>query len=101
MALYHLDDVTQFLQKYEHVTNQLACIVRYFQDVEFLKVSYAVGALIGIHLVEPFLSLTTSSKTKYSVLIPAFKQLYKDLSETSPELFLNLQKPALAFVSKI
>ena len=56
VALYHYDDVVSFLEKYEHVTNQLACTVRSFQDLNFLKVLFCVGALIGLHLVEPFLS---------------------------------------------
>ncbi|KAK6171675.1 hypothetical protein SNE40_018117 [Patella caerulea] len=100
VMLYHYDDVTSFLQKFEHVTNQLACIVRCFQDLDFLKVLYASGALIGLHLVEPFLSLTTSATTTYKVLIPAFKQLFRDLCETDPVKFLDVSTPALSFVSK-
>ena len=61
ISLYHVDDVASFLQKYEHVTNQLACFVRCFVGLDFLKVMYCAGALIGLHLVEPYLSRTQSS----------------------------------------
>ena len=37
------------LQKYEHVMNQLACIVRCFLDLDFSKVMYCAGALIVLH----------------------------------------------------
>ena len=34
------DDVASFLDKFQHVTNQLACIVRCFLDLKFLKVRH-------------------------------------------------------------
>ena len=38
VTLYHFDDVaTSFLDKLQHVTNQLACIVRCFLELYFLK----------------------------------------------------------------
>uniref|UniRef100_A0A0L8GZT1 Uncharacterized protein n=1 Tax=Octopus bimaculoides TaxID=37653 RepID=A0A0L8GZT1_OCTBM len=96
ITLYHIDDVASYLAKYEHVTNQIACIVRCFTNLEFLKVLYCTGALIGLHLVEPFLSFTTSTSTKHA---PVFKQLYKDLSTTDSNRLLNVHSPALSFVS--
>lgn len=100
-VILYLDPfIWSFLSKYEHVTNNLACIVRAFEDVDFLKVHLAVGALIGIHLVEPFLSLTTSSKVDYGKLTVAMKQLYMDLTTTNPEKLLDVTQPAFAFVSK-
>ena len=75
----HLDEkVTQFLLKYDHITNQLACICRRFEDLEFVRVMAAIGVIVGMHLVEPFISLTTSTKTTRSKLEVAFKQLYTD-----------------------
>jgi hypothetical protein len=35
-----------------------ASIVRWFVDTDFLKVMYVAGALIGLHLVEPQLSVS-------------------------------------------
>lgn len=100
ISLYHMNDLASFLQKYENVTNQLACIVRCFLDLDFLKVMYCSGALIGLHLIEPFLSLTMSSATRYSKLIPAFKELHHDLTHADPAMLLNLDEPAFQFVSK-
>ena len=57
----------------------LACIVRCFLDLEFLNVMLCFGALLGAHLVGPFLILTASTAMTYSTLIPAFQQLYHDL----------------------
>ena len=57
------------------------------------------GALLGVHLVEPFLILTTSTDTTYSKLIPSFQHLYHDLLETEPCKLLNLNKAAFIFVS--
>ena len=77
----HLDEkVTQFLLKYDHITNQLACICRRFEDLEFVRVMAAIGVIVGMHLVEPFISLTTSTKTTRSKLEVAFKKLYTDLA---------------------
>jgi len=100
ISLYHLDDIISFLQKYEHVTNQLACIVRCFVDLDFLRVMYCAGALIGLHLVEPYLSLTTSAQTTYSKLSTAFPLLYEELRSTDASSLLNVDEPAFKFVSK-
>jgi len=84
ISLYHDEDIASFLTKYEHVTNQLACIVRCFLDMDFLKAMYCAGALIGLHIVEPYLPLTISTETTYSKLIPAFQRMCKLLSASEP-----------------
>jgi hypothetical protein len=99
VTLYHIEDLVSFLAKYEHVTNQLACIVRCFLDMDFLKIMYCAGALIGLHLVEPYLSLTMSSETSYSKLKTAFPQLYRDLLEVDAAKLLNTVEPAFSFIS--
>jgi hypothetical protein len=99
ISLYHVEDVASFLTKFEHVTNQLACIVRCFLDMDFLKVMYCAGALTGLHLVEPYLSLTISKETTYSKLIPAFQQLYLELRDTDACTLLNVNEPAFSLVS--
>ena len=100
VAIYHFDDVVSFLDKFQHVTNQLACIVRCFIELDILKVMFAVGALLGLHLVEPFLSLTTSTDTTYAKLVPAFRQLHYDLKHTDPERVLSTSFRAFQFVSQ-
>ena len=99
VLLNHDHHVWTYLQKYENVTNTLACVVRAFEDVEFLEIHCAVGALIGIHIVEPYLSLTTSTDVPYSKLTTAMQQLYLDLTTTNPSRLLDISEPAFHFVS--
>lgn len=98
-TLHHFEDGIMFLDQMTHVTNQLTCITRTFMELEFLPIHYTMGALIGLHLHNPFLSLTTSSQTDYPKLILAFKQLHRDLLETDPQALLSTEKPAFSFVS--
>ena len=68
VTVYYLDNVISFLDKFQHVSNQLVCIVRCFLELEFPKVVLCIGG-------EPFLTLTTSTATTYSKLIPLFTAL--------------------------
>ena len=92
--------VTDFLAKYTNVTNTLACIVRSFESVEYLRILAAVGVILGTHLVEPYLSLTSSTTTTWDKLRSAFPILYQDLTTVKPALLLDLTKPAFKFVSE-
>ena len=77
-VLHHRTQMHEFLQKFDTITNTLACIMRAFEDVEFLNVFLIVSALIGIHLIEPFLTLTHYKAVTYEELIPISKELYND-----------------------
>ena len=92
--------VSEFLNKFTNITNSLACIVRSFEGLEYLRVLAAVIVIIGVQLVEPYLSLTTSSTTTWEKLVLAFPTLYTDLTSTKPELLLDLTAPAFSFISK-
>ena len=97
----HLDiTISAFLSRYSNITNTLACIVRSFEDLEYLRILATVGAIIGVQLVEPFLSLTTSTNVDYNKLQTAFPCLYTYLVKIKPELLLDLTRPALSFTSK-
>ena len=52
--------------------------------------------VVGVHLVEPYLSLTTS----WDKLVKAFPSLYNDLTTPPPERLLDLSSPAFSFISK-
>ena len=83
-ALVHHDqDIVSFLRKFENIDNNLACIVRSFESVEFLRVFSLVGALLGLHLVEPFTKMTSSAKTNYEDLKIAFPTLYDNFIHTN------------------
>ena len=74
-------------------------MLRSFESLDYLRVLAAVVVLIGVHLVEPYLSLTTSSSTTWEKLVSAFPTLYNDLLFTKPEALLDLSAPAFNFVS--
>ena len=55
VVLHHRSHVQEFLQVHDTITNTLAaCIVRAFEDIEFLNVFPAVAAVLGIQLIEPY-----------------------------------------------
>ena len=92
--------MSSFLAKYQNITNTLACIVRSFEGIDYLRILAAVGVIIGTHLIEPYLSLTSSSTTSWEQLMTVFPTLYTDLTSVKPALLLDLTKPALSFVSE-
>ena len=68
-------------------------VVRCFLE---LKVILCIDALLGVHLVDPILTLTISTVT---ILFAAFQQLYLDLLKTEPCKLLNSNKDAFTFVN--
>ena len=73
--------------------------MRSFQGLDHLRVLSTVGVILGVHLIEPFLSLTSSSETTWDQLTVTFPTLYEDLTSVKPELMLDLTRPALSFTS--
>ena len=98
VVLHHQDQVQEFLSKYDTITNTLACIVRAFEECEFLSVLLTATALLGIHLVEPFLSVTYFETPDYEHLITTMRQLYEDLRTTDVKELLDITRPAFKFV---
>ena len=78
------------------ITNTLACIVCAFQDVASISGFLVCSAILGVHLIEPYLSLTYLDPVDYEHLIQAMQQLYKDLTQTDP--LLDLSKPAFRII---
>ena len=91
--------VSSFLDKFTNITNSLACIIQSFEGLDYLRVLAAATVVIGVHLVEPYLNLTTSSSTTWQKLVEAFPSLYTDLTTTKAEKLLDLSSPAFSFVS--
>ena len=94
LIVHYLEDIRSFLDKFEHVTNNLACIIHSFIDIDGLFLMALSAALIGQHLIQPFLSMTYYDALLFEKLIPASQQLYTDLLKTEPQDLLNLDKPA-------
>ena len=90
-----------FVDQYKHVTNNLACVLRAFQDVDCLVTFLLAAAILGVHLIEPFLILTYSGNVTYRELIPAVQKLYENLTRTTDiGKLLDLSKPAFDFVNE-
>ena len=94
--LHHYHELETFLSEMTHVTNQLTSIARSFQEIEFMPVLLALGALVGVHLINPFLHVTMAQNASYENLIPLFQQLYEDLKGTDPQLLLSTTKPGFS-----
>ena len=73
--------------------------MRAFEDVEFLNVFLIVSALIGIHLIEPFLTLTHYKAVTYEELIPISKELYNDFQTTDASDLLSVDQFGFSFAS--
>ena len=99
VVLHHQDEVQEFLAKFDTITNTLACIVRAFEECEFLTVLLTATAILGIHLVEPYLSVTYFDIPNYENLIITMCQLYEDLRTTNIADLLDITRPAFKFVS--
>ena len=94
VIVYIEEDVQMFLNSYDHI-NTLACIVRFFGSIEQLTVFCSVGALIGIHLIEHYLSVTYYDQMKYFELILSMQFLYEQLIACDPHNMLNISSASL------
>ena len=100
VTLFLDSHVSNFLSRFTNVTNSLACIIRSFEGLDYLRVLAAVIVVVGVHLVEPYLSLTTSSSTSCDKLENAFPTLYKNLTTTPPSKLLDLSSSTFSFISE-
>ena len=98
VVLHHQHQIQEFLAKYDTITNTLACIVRAFEECEFFTVLLTATAVLGIHLIEPYLSVTYFDTPNYEQLILTMRQLYEDLRTTNVKDLLDISKPAFKFI---
>ena len=98
VAVHHAEKATSFLQEHSS-TNQLACLNRQFLALDFLPVMYCTGVLLGIHVVQPYVAFVFQKPT-YSELTDAMRRLDNGLGSVDPAAFLDVESPALDFVSE-
>ena len=79
MILYHLDDVVHLCDHVES-RNDLIIFIRTMLDCEFVKHVIIALSLVGLHLIEPFTELVSTSN--HLELQVAFKSLFKDLQKS-------------------
>ena len=94
--LYHLDDISHFLNKNSSILNDIAILDRDFLEMEVLKPIYAGVALIGVHITRPFHHIILDPETNYTTLLDVFKQLHLQLTTIKPE-FLITKEHVLKF----
>ena len=99
-ALHHSEDLEDYLLKYDTVTNTLACIIRAFESCTFFKIFSTAVAIMGVHLIQPFLQITYYNPLNYAELDLVIKELYENLSSTPAEKLTDLSRPALSFVAQ-
>ena len=97
-VLYHLDDISEYLDKFSSIVNGITILDRSFVEMEILKPILTAISLLGIHVTRPFHSLLLDEKTTYSSLLDAFKALNSDLKDTDPHKLLSTEK-VLSFTS--
>ena len=71
-----------------------------FEDCEFLSVLLALTAVLGVHFMESYLSVTYFDTPNYEDLIPIMQTLYEDLKITPLESLLDITKPAFSFIDE-
>ena len=99
-VIHHSHDLEEYLLKYDSIVNTLACIIRAFETCLFFKIFSAAVALMGVHLIQPYLQITYYEAKNDVDLIPAMKEIYKDLSTTPAEQLTNVNQPAFCFVDE-
>ena len=73
LALYHFDDIAEYLMKFEHITNNMAILDRTFVNMgDVLKPIFCATALLGHHIMRPFQRLLVDVDTTYETLLEAF-----------------------------
>ncbi len=81
-----------------YLISQLACILRCFLDLDFMKIVYRVDALYNCSC--PKLHVLQRAQHTQSSYHAAFRQLSDDLLQTDPKRLLDSNTPAFSFVSK-
>ena len=92
--------VKAFLENYQKIRNTLACIWRSFESVEYMCILVAAGVIMGTHLVEPYLSLTSFSTISWEKLTSSLPIVYQDLTIAQQALLIDITKSAFNLVSE-
>ena len=100
IAVYSLPTWKDFVSSYPNIRNQLAIFLRdtvHLSDMcNFLWLG---GALLGIHLTEPYLCMILDMDVSHNDLLLILPKLYEDLS-TYPKSLAQLVEPGLPALSQ-
>ena len=94
-----IDDISEYLMKFDNITNSMAIIDRSFIDLgDVLKPIFCATAFLGYHITLPFHRLLVDVDTTYDTLLTAFPKLHEELETTNPEHLLKSEQ-VFQFVS--
>ena len=100
IAVYSLPTWKDFISSYPNIRNQLAIFLRdtvHLSDMcNFLWLG---GALLGLHLTEPYLFLILEMNVSHNDLLTLLPKLYEELS-TYPKSLAQLKEPGLPSLSE-
>ena len=82
-----------------YISDYLACLVKSFANLDFLGVFCTVEAIIGIHVIQPYLKHISFDKINNSELIPTVQALYDDLQGCDAMDLVDLSRHALKFIT--
>ena len=89
-ALYHIDDIADYLEEYEHIFNRITIMDPSFVQMMVLKPIYTAISMLGIHILKLFHELLIHPETNYTILLKSFPKLYSELTSTEPEKLLKI-----------
>ena len=99
-VLYHLDDISAYLEKYEGVSNSISILDRTFVDMDILKPIFNAIALFGIHVSRPFHMYIMDKNTNYSSLCKTYPKLFEELVQVDPIDMMQPKIHVFKFISQ-
>ena len=100
VLLFYYDQLSEFLSQNPQICNRLACLVREVINLPYLKVVFAVFAIFGLHLIEPFYAKTIAKGSTHSSLKKFYKELHSSMGNAVTDEFVLLTKPCLGGISE-
>ena len=100
IAVYSLPTWKDFISSYPNIRNQLAIFLRDTVHIsDMCNFLWLGGALLGLHLTEPYLFLILEMNVSHNDLLKLLPKLYEDLS-TYPKSLAQLTEPGLPSLSE-
>ena len=97
LVLHLWDSYFSWLRERTDINNRLACYIRSMETVSYLRISLAVFAAFGIHLIEPFNATMFSNQTTHTTLLAFYQSIMNKLDETVSETFFSFEVNAFGF----
>ena len=97
LVSYLWEHFFMWLNERTDINNRLACYARSMENVLYFKISLAVFAAFGIHLIEPFNATMFSNKTCHTSLVTFYESLMAKLDSELTEEFFTFNSSTFGF----